>query len=110
MSRAKKFFKKLADDIGFQPPEIKISPEREQEIIDGIVKAVKRWGMEDLVIMFGAGLAPGSAVIGYTVVLPWAVILEFIGVRGYEYVAFLQNHNNIKKIIERLDKETRRYS
>ena len=109
MPRAKSFFKKLADKIGFEPPKIEISPEREQEIIDKSVKIFQRWGMEDLAIVFLSGFAPTSFIFGYTVVLPWAPLLATIGFKNpWEYVAFFADYNNIQTIIKRLDKETRR--
>ena len=49
MSRAKNFFKKLADAIGFELPSIDITPEREQEVIDMVGASdmsLSRWEKE----------------------------------------------------------------
>ena len=109
MSRAKSFFKKLADKLGFKVPSIDITPKREQEIIDMITKHAVQWGLEDWAILGAAWFMPMSAVVGYTVVLPWMPILQLIGFTNpYEYVAFLSNQQNIKKIMNRLEEETKR--
>ena len=64
--------------------------------------------MEDLIILFGSGFAPMSGIFAYTIALPWAPVLSIMGVENpWQYIAFFDNHNNIKRIIERLDKETR---
>jgi hypothetical protein len=108
MSRARRFFQKLGDKIGFEVPEIKIAPEKEEEIINHFVQMAKQWGMEDLIILFGSGFAPMSGIFAYTIALPWAPVLSVIGIENpWQYIAFFDNHDNIKKIIERLDEETR---
>ena len=108
MSRAKRFIKKLVDVIGFELPDITITPEKEEETIDTIVNTIEQWGMEDLAILFGSGFVPMSAVFGWTVLLPWAPIAGFIGVENpWQYIAFFDNHENFKKIINRLHEDTK---
>jgi hypothetical protein len=108
MSRAKNFFRKLGDKIGFDLPKIEITPEKEEEIINHFVQVAKQWGMEDLVILFGSGFAPMSGIFAYTVALPWAPVMGLAGIDNpWQYIAFFDNHENIKKIIFRLDEETR---
>jgi hypothetical protein len=47
-----------------------------------------------------------SAVVGYTVILPWAPLLDMVGVRNpYEYVAFLSDHRNMQALMERLSEK-----
>lgn len=108
MSRARRFFQKLGDKIGFHIPKIEITPEKEEEIIDHFVMVAKQWGMEDLIILFGGGFSPMSGIFAWTVAAPWAPVLGLAGVENpWQYIAFFDNHENIKKIINRLDKETR---
>jgi hypothetical protein len=108
MSRAKRMFRKLVDTIGFEFPKIEITPEKEEETINTIVTAIERWGVEDFAILFGSGFVPMSAIFGYTVLLPWAPIAGFIGVENpWQYIAFFDNHENVKKIINRLHEDTK---
>jgi hypothetical protein len=108
MSRAKKFFQKLGEKLGFDLPKIEITPEKEEAIIDHFVQVAKQWGMEDLIILFGSGFAPMSGIFAYTIALPWAPVLGLAGIENpWQYIAFFDNHENIKKIIHRLDEETR---
>jgi hypothetical protein len=108
MSRAKKYFKKLVDVIGFELPKIEITPEKEEETINLIVDAIERWGMEDFAILFGSGFAPMSAIFGYTVLLPWAPVAGWIGVDNpWQYIAFFDNHENVKKILNRLHEDSK---
>ena len=108
MSRAKKYFKKLVDTIGFELPKIEITPEKEEETINLIVNTIERWGMEDFAILFGSGFAPMSAIFGYTVLLPWAPIAGFVGVENpWQYIAFFDNHENVKKILNRLHEDSK---
>jgi hypothetical protein len=94
--------KKAASSIGFKLPDIKISPEREQELIEKIVNATKKSGMEDFVILWGSQMIPISRVFSMTVMMPFAPFLQVAGLKGWEYVAFLENEKNIQTIITRL--------
>ena len=108
-SRVKSFFKKLGDAVGFKLPAITITPEREQELIDKITENIKSGDMVNWWILGLAYFQPVSAIFSYTVLLPWSPVLQFMGVsNAWEYVAFLSNNKNIKIIMDRLDKETRR--
>ena len=79
-----------------------------EETINMIVTTIERWGMEDFAILFGSGFAPMSAIFGYTVLLPWAPIAGFVGVENpWQYIAFFDNHENIKKILNRLHEDSK---
>ena len=108
MSRVKSFFKNLTDKIGWNVPEIDITPQRSEEIIEKIVDYAKEWGMEDMLILGTSWFQPMSAVVGYTVLLPWTPLLDLIGVKNpYEYVAFLSDHKNMQALMERLSEKKR---
>ncbi len=108
MSRVKSFFKNLADKVGWNVPEIEITPEKSEEIIERIVDYAKQWDMEDMLILGTSWFQPMSAVVGYTVVLPWAPLLDMVGVDNpYQYVAFLSDHRNIQALMKRLSEKKR---
>lgn len=106
MSGVKSFFKNLSNKIGWNVPEIDITPQRSEEIIDKIVNYAKQWDMEDMFILGTTWFRPMSAVVGYTVILPWAPLLDMVGVRNpYEYVAFLSDHRNMQALMEKLSEK-----
>jgi hypothetical protein len=105
----KSFFKKIGNAVGFTFPSIKITPEREQELIDKLTQNLKSSDMANWAILGLVYFQPVSAIFSYTVLLPWSPILQFMGVDNiWEYVAFLSNNKNIEILIKRLDMETRR--
>ncbi|MCW4037642.1 MAG: hypothetical protein NWF13_02770 [Candidatus Bathyarchaeota archaeon] len=106
MSGVKSFFKNLSDKIGWNVPEIDITPKRSEEIIEKIVNYAKQWDMEDMFILGTTWFRPMSAIVGYTVILPWAPLLDMVGVSNpYEYVAFLSDHRNMQALMERLSEK-----
>jgi hypothetical protein len=96
MEKIKKF-------LGFELPAFELKPEREEEIINSLVEAVRKSGMAIPISFFMAGLEPMSTIIG-NMVIPFVPFMELLGIRGYDYTAFLMNHDNIKHINERLAK------
>ncbi|MEE8323465.1 MAG: hypothetical protein V3R57_07580 [Candidatus Bathyarchaeia archaeon] len=103
MSRVKSFFKNIADKIGWHVPEIEITPEKSEEIIEKVVSYAKEWGMEDMLFLGTTWFRPMSGVFGYTVVLPMMPFLSLAGIDNpYQYVAFLSDQKNMQALMERL--------
>lgn len=97
------FLKKVKDFFGFQLPSMEISPEREKEIIEKIAGFVSKMGMEWPVLLIGWGYVPVSTIVAQTTLLPMAPILEAIGIRGFEYTAFFEKKDNVKRLLERIE-------
>jgi len=95
--------KKIKDFFGFQMPSMDITPERENEIIEKIARFVSRMGMELPVELIGWGYLPAATVVALTTLLPMATLLEAIGVRGFEYTAFFEKKENVKRLLERIE-------
>lgn len=93
----KKFFSK------WQSP-LELSPEREEEISNKIINLVSKYGLEDPAILICGGLAPSSTIWAQTTLLPIAPLLELMGLKGYEYTAFLNNKKNVQRILDKLEK------
>jgi len=95
--------KKIKDFFGFQMPSMEISPERENEIIEKTARFVSRLGMEWPAILIGSGYVPVSTILAQTTLLPLAPLLELVGIRGFEYTAFFEKKDNVKRLLERID-------
>ncbi len=96
--------KKLKDFFGFDFPSLDegISPERENEIIEKIVTVVARLGMGYPAYFLTSSLYPASSYVSQLFVLPAAPLLEFFGIKAYEYAAFLNNRENVKRLMDRI--------
>ncbi len=97
------FLKKVKDFFGFQMPSMEITPERENEIIEKISQFVSRLGMEWPVELIGWGYVPVATIVTQTTLLPMAPLLEAVGVRGFEYTAFFEKKENVKRLLERIE-------
>ncbi len=85
MSKIKEIFSRIKDffvDI-FELPSTEISPEREEEIIDKVAKAVSKFDMELPAMFMGNLFVPISTIVSQTVLTPSALFFEFIGINGY---------------------------
>jgi len=97
--------KKLKEFIGFNIPSLEISEEREEEIIDKFTNYTSKLGMESIASIFTAGFIPVSRLFAMTVMFPLAPVLEFFRIDAYDYIAFINNRENLKKILYRLELE-----
>lgn len=95
--------KRLKDFIGFDIPDIdSISPERENEIIDKVMKFLETTGMGYPAYFFVSSLVPASTYIAQLYVYTAAPLLEFFGIKAYEYAAFLNKKENIQRLLDKI--------
>ena len=95
--------KKIKDFFGFEMPSLEITPERENEIIEKIARFVSKMGMEWPVELIGWGYVPVATIMTQTTLLPIAPLLEAIGIHGFEYTAFFEKKENVKRLLERIE-------
>jgi hypothetical protein len=93
---------KIKDFFGFELPSLEISPEREDEIIEKIVASVTKHGFVLPSLIVSQMLYPVSRLLVQTTILPAAPLIEFLGLNAYEYAAFLNKKENVKRITDRL--------
>jgi len=94
---------KIKGFLRIELPPMELPPERENELIEKIARIISRYGMEGPAILMTSGFVPVSTIMSLTTLLPLAPLLELMGIHGYEYTAFLNNKNNLKRLLERLD-------
>jgi hypothetical protein len=100
---SKSKFEKIKDFFGFELPSLEISSEREDEIIEKIVKAVSNYGFVFPSLLVSHMLYPVSPILVHTTILPMLPILEFFGVKASEYAAFLNKRANVKRVMDKLE-------
>jgi hypothetical protein len=94
---------KIKDFFGFKLPSMEISPEREDEIIEKVVESVSKYGFVLPSLIVSHMLYPVSTLLVHTAILPAVPIIEFLGLNAYEYAAFLNKKENVKRIMDRLE-------
>ena len=87
----------------FVLPSFDLPPEKEDEIIDKIVRAISFFDLELPAIFFTASLEPIGPMFSQITLLPWASIAEIIGLRGFDYVAFFNKRENIERLTKKLE-------
>ena len=87
----------------FVLPSFDIPPEKEERIIEQIVRIVSTYGLEIPAIMSTMALEPVSPVFSQVMLLPWATMAELIGLRGFDYVAFFNKRENLEKLTKRFE-------
>jgi len=98
------WLRKVKDFFGFEIPDIDtISPERENEIIEKVTKVISRMGMGYPAYFFVSSLYPASNYVAQLFVLPAAPLLEFLGIKAYEYAAFINKRENVKRLMDRIE-------
>ena len=80
-----------------------LTSEREEEIINGIVDKVLRYGMEGPALLIMYPLKASNVLVAELGVLPYAPFLELFGLRGYDYVTFLNKRENVDRIIKKIE-------
>ena len=98
LSRIKQAFSDIIDI-----PSGKLSPEREEEIINKVANVVSKWDMELPASLLGRLLVPTSSMISQIHVMPSVLYLDLIGLDGFEVAAFLENKDNVKKLIAKIE-------
>jgi hypothetical protein len=83
-------------------PPMELPPEKENELIEKLVTTVGKYKMESAVILLASGFIPISTIVSQTTLLTIAPLLELLGIHGYEYTAFFNNKNNLKRLLQRL--------
>jgi len=97
LSRIKDFFSDFIDI-----PSSNLSPKREEEIINKIANVISRWDMEIPASLLGKLLVPTSSVISQIHVMPSVLYLDLIGLDGFEVAAFLDNKENVKRLLAKI--------
>ena len=89
---------------------IEISPEREEIIIETIVKLVGKYEMETPALFFLSPLQGMSTMVSQLWVLQYAPYLETLGIPGYELSAFFYKKENAIRLLERIrENRSKRY-
>jgi len=87
----------------FVLPSFDIPAEKEERIIEQIVRIVSTYDLEIPAIMSTMALEPVSPVFSQVMLLPWATMAELIGLRGFDYVAFFNKRENLEKLTKRFE-------
>lgn len=96
------FLKKLKNFFGFENP-LKITPEREDELLEKIAGLVLRFGLDSAVLPFGDAIIPMSSILAITTLLPASFFLEGLGIPGFELTAFFEKRENVERLLKRID-------
>ena len=83
-------------------PSSNLSQKREEEIINKIASVISRWDMEIPASLLGKLLVPTSSVISQIHVMPSVLYLDLIGLDGFEVAAFLDNKENVKRLLAKI--------
>ena len=95
-------FKKLSAS----PIVNKITPEKEEEISDNLVRLISKYQLGGLFGGFFEVLKPFSIIFSNVIMLPVSPFLYLFGVDGFRYVDFFEKSDNIERLQEKLKKLT----
>ncbi|MBQ04515.1 hypothetical protein CL673_07410 [Candidatus Bathyarchaeota archaeon] len=101
--KTKDFIVKPEKTVGFQVPTLDISEDREEEILDILAKRIVDNRLESVAMLFLIPLRPISPIVSQLTLLPFAPLLEAFDIPGFDYIAFLNNSNNVKGLVERIE-------
>jgi hypothetical protein len=93
-----KYFKKFIDLFpSYELPENKLN-----KLIDDIANKTIKLEMELPALLIVHALIPLGPVLSQTILVPVPPLLELMGIRGYDYIALLNNRDAIKRLSERI--------
>ena len=107
MSQTKSLFSKIKEfftDTSNDPqPSLDIDSKRVDEIIKRVTEAVSNHDFELPAVLMIKPFIPTSSIISATVVTPMALILDVIGINGWEIAAFLHTKENLRRLVAKLE-------
>lgn len=80
-----------------------LSPERIEKIIEAILSYVSYYNMKMPALLFFSPLKGMSTFISQTIVLQLVPYLEIWGIPGFELTAFLDNKENVVKLLKKIE-------
>ena len=86
----------------FRMPSLFLTPKQTEEFIESFVQKVSQLGIEKPALMFIGTILPVSPLLSQMTLLPIVPFLELIGLKGYNYVAFFREIDNVKRLEQRL--------
>jgi len=87
----------------FTLPSLEIAPEREQEIIERVSRAILKYGLALPILFVGPAFVPTSTIFSHIVLVPASPFLEMLGIDMNEYIAFLYKKENVWRILDRIE-------
>jgi len=84
-------------------PSYDLPKEKEDELIEKIAQNVSKLDMDLPAILIGHVLIPTGSILAQTVLVPVAPMLELIGIRGYDYLAIINNRRAVKRLMDRIE-------
>ena len=84
-------------------PSYDLPKEREDELIERIAQNVTRMDLDLPALLIGHVLIPTGQILSQTVLVPIAPMLELIGIRGYDYLALINNRKTVKRLMDRIE-------
>lgn len=100
----KSIINKIKDFTGFNIPSLDLDEKREKEIADKLENFISKWEMETPAWIFTYSISPFSRILGMTVMLPMAPVLEFLGINIYDYIAFIRKRENLDELLHRIER------
>ena len=97
--------KKIKEFFGFQLPSTEISPNREDEIINNVVALVSRSDMELPALLMLSSLIPLGTILSQLALYPIAPIFELVGIKGYQYAAFVEKKDNLRRLVKKIEQK-----
>jgi hypothetical protein len=98
------FFDKLQEHINLPETPQDMSPEREEELINGLVNYIVRYKLETPAILFFETVKPLSMIagtFGQALAMSW---IDFFGTRLFtELMLILQKKGAVEKLIKRIE-------
>ena len=90
------------------PVVAKLTPEQEEEMTTRIANTINKIGIEAPALLLFEAISPVSLFASNLILLPLAPFLELFGVHGYRYVSLFEKTDNLKKLLDKIEKGTKK--
>jgi hypothetical protein len=103
-----RFFQSLKESEESAPyvPDMELSPEKEEEIIENIVERVRKYKAKQMALMFLRSYKPMSVYgsqIAPAFLSQYFFLMDLFDVQGFNYNAFFMKRENLDRLVERLE-------
>jgi predicted RNA-binding protein len=97
---------KESDESSVYVPDMELSPEKEDEIIENIVEKVRKYNAKQMALLFFRSYKPMSvygAQVAPALLSPYFFLMDLFDIQGFNYNAFFMKRENLDRLVEKLE-------
>lgn len=84
-------------------PSYDLPKEKQDKMIEEMAQRICKTQLDLPALLIGHVLIPLGPIFSQTILVPVVPWLELLGIRGYDYLAILNNRDAVRRLIDRVE-------